>query len=160
MLWSVFWGLLRLFFRACDSTYIHTCKFCCRLRLAVSEKYDVRGALNLSRSINAKQKSRLTWNQQYSETTPLEKVGWDRCEWWTRSYLNEFGVPLTLMEPRANLCPPFWLRGNFCNQLWICKLGMAPRQKACKQGMSDIKWRELYKTQSPLHTLCNCNFDR
>ena len=37
-------------------TYIHTCKFCCRLRLAVSEKYDVRGALNLSRSIREAKK--------------------------------------------------------------------------------------------------------
>ena len=44
-------------FRACYSTYIHTCKFCCRLRLAVSEIYDGR---DLSRSINAKQKCRLT----------------------------------------------------------------------------------------------------
>ena len=95
LLWSVFWGLLRLLFAHAYSpysAYIHA-SYSLHLRFQI-EKYHVRGLAAAaqrshkikcalfevcSSSVRANQKSRLswTWNQQYSETNLLKKLDGD-----------------------------------------------------------------------------------
>ena len=100
MLWSVFWELLRFLFEHAYRIYIPGS---CRLFLAVSG-LQLRNSHKVCIfevcviSISLKQKSRLTWNQQYSEMDLLKKLDWDENNEpdliWKSSAL--FGAPFTL----------------------------------------------------------------
>ena len=91
----------------------HTYTASCRLRLAVSVEICIS-------SINAKQKSRLSWNQQYSEMNPLEKLDWYVNEWWTRSYLKHCLVAPLNLGPGTNwpCCPPLAALAS-CREMFV-----------------------------------------
>ena len=79
MLWSVFWGLLRLLFTHAYSAYIIAS---CSFRLAVSDwKVWCTGRLCKAKK-QADLKSTIQWNKPLKEA----RMGY---EWWTRSYVVE-----------------------------------------------------------------------